>query len=283
MEQLQDRLSTIESNLGHLAGTMTRNKDSCQSSASASLRQGSTSGLDGGSSLADDNHNNDADDDDDEDDDDEDEDDGGGEDGNNENSRGDSRSRTNSIQHEDSRDTHIFRNRVDMADRYHGLSSLFVACNRFRVRVLSASNAAKSAPLQDMLQQLCEISGQTESFPSSNEQGPIQLLPKHQAIAAVDQFFQHLDYSTDLFVRSNLLAKLESIYAHPMDPGNDVWAVCFRVITLLALGMEISCHASNALLGDFARSLLPSRAGLVNSRLLTTPRLINVQTLILLV
>ena len=182
-----------------------------------------------------------------------------------------------------STDLHVFRSRVDMVDRYHGLPSLFALCNQFRSRTLAATKATESGPLGDMLGNLCETAGSTQPFPSYSDHAPTQLPPKQQAIAAIGHFFQHLDCTTDIFVQRNLLANVERVYSQPPQPGDDAWGVCIKAIMLLVLGMEISSQTSNALFGDFARSLLPSRAALVSSHLLTTPRLINVQTLILLV
>ena len=181
-------------------------------------------------------------------------------------------------------DLHVFRNEADKVDRFHGPSSLFVLCNNFRLRVLAARNESGSdTSLQDMLQNLCKTAGTTEPFPSYSDQSLVNLLPKQQAVAAVQHFVQHVDYTTDIFVQSNLFANLERLYSQPTDLKDEAWAICIKTIVLLVLGKEISGQARNALFGDFARSILPSRAALVNSRLLTAPRLINVQTLILLV
>ncbi|KIM97015.1 hypothetical protein OIDMADRAFT_44459 [Oidiodendron maius Zn] len=181
---------------------------------------------------------------------------------------------------DDSTYLHVCRNQVDMADRYHGPSSLFVLCNHFRVRVLATCQP--SAPLQSMLQNLCAVAGVTEPFPSYSDQAVTHLLPEQQATAAIDHFLQHLDCTTDIFVHSNLLANLKRVYSQQPKPGDDTWVICFKAITLLVLGTEISAQANSPLFGDFAHSFLPSRAALVNFHLLTTSRLINVQTLILL-
>ncbi|KAL8725155.1 MAG: hypothetical protein Q9166_007530 [cf. Caloplaca sp. 2 TL-2023] len=178
---------------------------------------------------------------------------------------------------------HVFRNQVDMIDRYHGPSSLYVLCNHFRLRALATSIATEpGAALQDLLQNMCDIAGAMESLPSYSDQFHIHLLPKQQAVTALDHFFKDVDYMTDIFVQSNLLANLERVYSQPMKASDEAWPICFKAIVLLVLGKEVSAQACNALFGDFARSLLPSRAALINSRLLATPRLINVQTLILL-
>ncbi|KAF2827804.1 hypothetical protein CC86DRAFT_347591 [Ophiobolus disseminans] len=180
----------------------------------------------------------------------------------------------------DAIELHIFRNRVDMTDRYHGPSSLFSLCNHFRIRALECT--PPKHPRLDMLHNLCEIAGVTESFPFSTDQPLTHLLPKQQVVTALNFFFQHLDCTIDIFVQSNLLSNLERVYSQPPTPDDDPWVVCFKAITLLVLGTEISRRSDNALFGDFTRSILPSRVGLVNSRLLSTPRLINVQTLIIL-
>ncbi|KAM3067378.1 hypothetical protein ACMFMG_005266 [Clarireedia jacksonii] len=169
---------------------------------------------------------------------------------------------------------------ADYSDEPRSLSDL---CSQFRSHALASSSASESyLQLQNALQTLCDTAGAVEPFPPFGDHSLITPLSKQQAIAAVGHFFQHLDCTTDIFVQSDLLANLERVYSRPMGLGDDVWAICFKVITLLVLGMEISAQKTNALFGDFARSFLPSRAALVNSRLLTTPRLINVQTLILL-
>lgn len=197
----------------------------------------------------------------------------------------DSRSETPSPPGDKSTDLHVFQNQVDVTDCYHGPSSLFVLCNQFRSCALATKNATEcGAPLRDMLQNLCDNAGTIEPFPPFNNKPIIDLPPKQQIVTAIGHFFQHVDSTTNIFVKSNLLANIERIYSQPTtEPGDDIWAICFKAITLLALGIEISAQGSNALFGDFAYSFLPSRAALVNSHLLTMARLINIQTLILLV
>ncbi|KAE8353423.1 hypothetical protein BDV28DRAFT_148082 [Aspergillus coremiiformis] len=191
-------------------------------------------------------------------------------------------SRSSLSRRADSIKMQIFRNQSEMVDRYHGPSSLFTLCNQFRLRLLATPGAHDASGLPEISQNLCEMAGVTEPFPAHSDQPPSHPLSKHQATTAVSQFLQNVDCVTDIFVPDNLRANLGRIDSQPAKPGDDAWAICFRVITLLVLGMEISSQVSTALAGDFARSLLPSRAALVTSRLLTTPRLINIQTLILL-
>ncbi|KAL8901483.1 MAG: hypothetical protein Q9207_005165 [Kuettlingeria erythrocarpa] len=250
----QDRFTTLESHLARLTLTGSQSDDR-SSRSSVELSQRASSGQ---LSLL-----GDGDDDDDEDD----------RDG----------SDSPPLHSDHSTELHVFRNQVDMVDRYHGPSSLYVLCNHFRLRALASGHADEPGnALPDMLQNLCEIAGVTESFPLDGDHPTIHLLPKQQALAAVGHFFQHVDYATDVFVQSNLLANLERAYSQPMKPQDEIWAICFKAIVLLVLGKEVAAQAYNALFGDFARSVLPSRAALINPRLLTAPRLVNVQTLILL-
>ena len=181
----------------------------------------------------------------------------------------------------DATELHIFRNRVDMTDRYHGPSSLFALCNHFVARAIAVRKPA--GPTLDMLHNLCEIAGVSETFPFHIDQPMAHLLPKQQVVTAINFFFQHLDCTIDIFSQSKLLANLERVYSQAPTLDDDAWTICFKAITLLVLGTEISRRSDNALFGDFTRSILPSRVGLVTPRLLTTPRLINVQTLLILV
>lgn len=249
----------MESHLERLTGNMDRTLDQEDHSSNQSSRQASLG-----------HHDFDDNDDDD--------------DNNNENDDDNMSESPSSLLTVKSTGTHIFRSRVDMVDRYYGPSSLFGLCNGFRLRASAASGMIEpSDSLEEMLESICKIAGTTEHFPAYSDQSLNDLLPKQQTLAAVDKFFQHVDSSTDLFVQSSLLSNLERVYSQPMKSRDETWAICLKTIILLVLGNEMSTQANNALFGDFALSFLPSRAALVNSRLLTVPRLINVQTLILLV
>ncbi|PLB47600.1 hypothetical protein P170DRAFT_361597 [Aspergillus steynii IBT 23096] len=152
-----------------------------------------------------------------------------------------------------------------------GLPSLASLCRDFQTRVLRAGHTVASGPLQ----QLCDRSTQLEPFPPYADV-TVPLLPKAHVATAIEHFLQHVDCQTDVFDPQHLREQLDRVYAE----HDDVWAICFKTITLIVLGLEIT--QAGALIGDFARSLLPNRAALVSSRLLTTLRLVNVQTLILL-
>nr|AWS21675.1 C6 transcription factor [Talaromyces stipitatus] len=250
VDQLQSRLTSIELQLGRLSSAMARNLD---------FDDDECIGMQASSGRSDENESYEQ----------EDEDEG-------------IQAESPGSLADDMTYSHIFHSDVDMIDRYHGISSPFALCNRLQLRTLSIADSTESSALQELLRALCETAGGTEPFPPYNDQFPTQLPPKQQALAAVAYFFKHIDCATDIFVQQNLLANLERVYSQPARPGDDTWVVCLKAITLLVLGMEISTQADSALFGDFACSMLPSRAALVSSRLLNTPRLINVQTLILL-
>lgn len=145
----------------------------------------------------------------------------------------------------------------------------------------------KSDPLKEKLRVLCDTASASEPFVSGTDQNILHIPPKQQVHAAVEKFFHHVDPVTDIFVPSHLLTSIDAVYSGmPKIENSDQepWIICFRTITLLVLGIEISTqHSSATLLGDFAHTLLPSSSALVTPRLLTTPNLINIQVLILLV
>ncbi|KAF2719407.1 hypothetical protein K431DRAFT_305156 [Polychaeton citri CBS 116435] len=193
-------------------------------------------------------------------------------------------------------DHHVFRNETEMVDIYHGPSSLLAQCTRFRTDALNAANPSNAphsrhasfqdtpatTPLQALLNQMCETAGAEEAFPWGSDASLTQLPPKQQVLVAQDQFFREVDYATDIFVQRHFLANLERVYSGPLRPTDEAWAICFKAIIMLVLGNAMSVQGSNALFSGFARSFLPNQGALVNSRLLTAPRLINVQTLLLL-
>ena len=180
-------------------------------------------------------------------------------------------------------DMHLLHDSMDLVNYYHGPASLYILCKRFESLIINARSPEHGTPVQSMLHGICEKAGTLETFPPFGDKPVINLLSRQQANTVIDRFFQRVNYATDVFVKSNLLASIERVYSGSTENGDDVWAICLQVITVLVWGTEISSQYGNGLFGDFARSFLPSRTALVHSNLLTTPRLINVQTLILLV
>lgn len=180
-------------------------------------------------------------------------------------------------------DGYLFHDSMDTTHHYHGPSSLYILCKRFESLTLYSRRLENGSPVHAMLQGICEKAGALEPFPAFGGSPVIKLLSRQQVNTVIDPFFERVNYATDIFVKSNLLAHIERIYSGATESGDDIWAICLQVITVLVWGTEISSEYGNALFGDFARSFLPSRTAMVHSNLLTTPKLINVQTLILLV
>lgn len=176
---------------------------------------------------------------------------------------------------------HIFRDTGEMIDYFHGSSSLFVLCNHLKSRMMEQDET--DPQILQVLAKVCRTAGEIETLPIAYEEATVRLPMKQQAVSAVEHFLRHVDFATDIFVPENLLGNLERIYLEPLKPQDEAWATCLHAIIILVLGRETALPASNALLTGFARNLLPSRAALVNPRLLTSPRLINIQALLLLV
>lgn len=127
--------------------------------------------------------------------------------------------------------------------------------------------------------------GIESSFDVQPDPYPIRLPPKRFLVMVQTQFFQQADYATDVFVQSCFQSNVERTYS-VFDPSVDeAWAICFNTIILLALASEMSTHETGPPVGSqFARPFLSTvRTALSNSGVLMAPKLINIQTLALLV
>jgi hypothetical protein len=201
-------------------------------------------------------------------------------------------------------DRHIVRGQGDSIDRYHGPCTLFALCNEFRNAVLSEQQRhsspstedeaqqsrgedkpTKSDALNDVLTRMCLDAGNEESFNLQSESRPIRLPPKQFLLIVQTYFFQWVGYETDVFVQSYFWSNAERIYSRPLTPADEVWVVCFNTIILLVLGSFGSTQGNDSLVGSqFAlHFLLTVRTALNDPRVLMAPKLINVQTLALLV
>ncbi|GKZ96851.1 hypothetical protein AnigIFM59636_011369 [Aspergillus niger] len=168
------------------------------------------------------------------------------------------------------------------SEYYFGHPSVAALCENLKRRVQLVPYATEAIwrPLCDMLHHLCEITSVSEPIPSYSDRLVVPLLPRHQATAAMDWFLQHQDCQTDVFVPDNLRANLQRVHSQHQPQSDDAaWGICFQTITLLA---RIKSKATHGLLGNFTHSFVPSRAVLACPGLLNTPRLINVQALLLL-
>jgi hypothetical protein len=199
-------------------------------------------------------------------------------------------------------DRYIVRSQVDLTDRYHGPCTLFALCNEFRDTVHLKQQTQSSTPatdrqqskkqdgsateiaINDLLACMCLEAGTKESFDLQSNHMPIRP-PKKFLLMVQAQFFQQTDYATDIFVQSCFWSNVERIYSRPFTPADEAWAICFNTIILLVLGSEIYTQGNDPLVGSqFALPFLSTvRTALSNPRILMAPKLINVQTLALLV
>jgi hypothetical protein len=136
----------------------------------------------------------------------------------------------------------------------------------------------------DLLERICMLAS-FEPPMEGHEHVPIRLPPKQLLTMALPQFFSQVDYSTDLFVEAHFTANIERIYSRSTSPTDDAWAICCNTVILLVLGSENWTMGNDPLMvTQFAVPLFQAmRAALRQAKFLTTPRLINVQALALLV
>jgi hypothetical protein len=199
-------------------------------------------------------------------------------------------------------DRHIIRSQGDLTDRYHGPATIFALCSQFSDTVLlehgseadilhlpqeslAADRSQTMEALKDTLTRMCLEASLEEPFDINTNQASIRLPPKQFLLMVQAQFFQHADYATDLFVQSHFCAVVEEIYSRPFAHNDEPWAITFNTIILLVLGSEMSTQSSDPLFGSqFAMPFLTTvRTALSNPSLLMASRLINCQTLALLV
>lgn len=147
-----------------------------------------------------------------------------------------------------------------------------------------AGSASLAEVSLELLERLCFVAS-FETQLDTPEHTSIRLPPKQLLLMVMPQFFSKVDYSTDIFVESQLTANMERIYSRAPAPDNDAWAICFNTIILLVLGSDNSTRSDEPLMeSQFSLPFFNAmRAALHQARFLTTPKLINVQALALLV
>lgn len=110
---------------------------------------------------------------------------------------------------------------------------------------------------------------------------PIHLPPRELLAMACASFFQSEDTPLDIFQHSVFWTNVERIYSSTFSDLDTAWAVSFCLIILLGL---CSQQGENGLSTDFSK---PYRSTVIRSlgstTLFFTPKLINLQTLALLV
>lgn len=199
---------------------------------------------------------------------------------------------------------HIFRDQASHTDCYHGASSLFSLCKEIsnfllteagiepdiltkcvRGSPIAQSRVSPKESMEDALGRMCLNAGLDEFCESQMDYVPVNPPPKQFLLMVILQFFEQVDYATDIFNQSSFMRHVERIYSQQFSPCDEVWAICFNAIILLVWGSENSSQAG----GPFVRSqlvqpsLLAVRSALGNSRVLMVPKLVNVQALAILV
>jgi Fungal specific transcription factor domain len=119
-----------------------------------------------------------------------------------------------------------------------------------------------------------------------NEPGDSQILlpPKQFLLMLHTRFFHQNDWNTDLFVQSHFWANVERVCNNYSPSIDEPWAIAFNTIILLSLSTDGSTNRHEPLIGSqFAQPFFSTiRAAVDKFWILMSPRLINVQTLVLL-
>lgn len=202
-------------------------------------------------------------------------------------------------------DGHIFRDSNYRTHRYHGPGTLLFLCNRFRravTRPLSTlldgskpssngnidedcdddASSSDSPGCQAAKQHLSHLSWEAGKEASDcsarSDNFSVRLPAKQLALMVQGQFFQHCPWASDVFCQPRFLENIESVYARPFLEEDQPWALCLHTITLLVLGPEV-------LMQDHSPSGFRAWHATLSSypSVLAAPKLINLQTLILLV
>lgn len=156
---------------------------------------------------------------------------------------------------------------------------MFSLCKRLQTRLGQRyDSVGEGLPtVEDLLQPICTFAGGMDSFTFSENPLSEPMLPKQQTLAAVELFIQHLDHSTDIFCHDHLRSRVRDIYTGNSVSRDETWAICIKTIVLLVVDREFTRRLSKD--GLFSR---PSRNGIIPSRLLATPSLVAIQTLLLM-
>ena len=201
-------------------------------------------------------------------------------------------------------DRHIVRSTSNLTDRYYGPCTLFALCNDLSDTLIpeqriQTPNSTKNEPersisrngpainqaAKGLLDQICLEAGTEDSVDLQADLIPVRLPPKQFLLMAQTQYFQQVDYATDIFVQSCFWSNVERVYSKPFTPADEVWAICFNTMILLVLGPESSSQDWDSMMSSqFVRPFfLTVRSALSNPRALMTAKLVNVQALALLV
>lgn len=185
-------------------------------------------------------------------------------------------------------DRYVIHNSWLDCNLYYGPASLIAACKSLS-RDLITQHERKlpgqtyNVEIRALLDEMCMELGGTHSPGNGQAVATIALPPRQVLDMAVLLFVRRskVDYMLDLFDLESLQEHVAAAYLRNNSSDSVVWAACFNVIILLSLGME---PQGNSMSDPFFQpyiETLQATTGQVQS--LMAPKLINVQTLALIV
>ncbi|KAK4890186.1 hypothetical protein LTR27_011068 [Elasticomyces elasticus] len=175
----------------------------------------------------------------------------------------------------------------DTVDEYHGPASLKRLCQLFQESVMmqklgptSASGDDRHEEIEGLLDGMSQWAGLDHTV-AEQLNSTVGRPSRQKLMKASELFFRQDNCITDVLVQDHFLKQVERVYtsAHPSD---EAWMTLFHTIILLVLGAELLGTNNNSVFGFASSLLIPGSGTLLNARLMMVPRLINVQTLILL-
>jgi hypothetical protein len=161
--------------------------------------------------------------------------------------------------------------------------SLPALCEETHDMLMSDSEGVRNAKdgIDNLLTELRQIGCTEQPSNFEHDKSPILLPPRQLLAMACTSLFQSGDFSTDLFCQSVFWANVDRIYNSPLLVNDNAWAICFNLIILLGVGAEPSNFGSGA---EFLKPfILNITRAFGCTTLFLAPKLINIQTLALLV
>lgn len=181
---------------------------------------------------------------------------------------------------------HVVRDGGTQLESYHGPWTLVALCREFEAdlasHVGSGNNEVVGGLVNKMLFDTARTDDDNLDFGTTPGQldSSIRPPPRQLLCVMLENFLKQVDYSTDIFCRPSIYEAVERAYKEPSSPTSEPWALCFNLIILLTLGAEHPIPSED----PFVRPMLQAaHAAARKPSLFMLPRLVNVQTLALLV
>lgn len=181
---------------------------------------------------------------------------------------------------------HVVRDGGTQLESYYGPWTLVALCREFEADLASHVGSGNDEVVGGLINKMLFDTTRTDDDNLDLGTRPRQLdssirLPPRQLLCVMlDNFLKQVDYSTDIFCRPTIYEAVERAYKEPSSPTSEPWALCFNLIILLTLGAEHPIHSED----PFVRPMLQAaHAAARRPSFFMSPRLVNVQTLALLV